>query len=236
MLCMKLCSVKKLVRLWHFDNVLTYNFWISWREGTTITLNFLAILHQGTNRAILTRKFDNGSDFAILSNDVAKVLQICFNFYFTYSNLRLWYIKYVCISIVPHELLWTLKMHRCCWENKLSFFLSFFLVFRNIWIDLNYQDNKAKWLENSIRWCGLGSLTITTDRKFSSLPVRQLLQKLLLAWWDFTNFLKFFTIFALMLLGHQIRKRPISPSLPIALKFVYLLWYCVKNKSTKDAG
>ncbi len=28
---------------------------------------------------------------------------------------------YVCISVVPHELLWTLNMHRCRWENKLSF-------------------------------------------------------------------------------------------------------------------
>jgi hypothetical protein len=41
----------------------------------------LAILHQGTYRAILTRKFDNGSDFALLSSDVAKFLQIYFNFY-----------------------------------------------------------------------------------------------------------------------------------------------------------
>ena len=35
-----LCSGKKLLKLWHFVSVLTYKFWISWREGTERTLLF----------------------------------------------------------------------------------------------------------------------------------------------------------------------------------------------------
>ncbi len=47
-----LCSVKKLSRLWHFVSSLTYNFWISWREGTARTLK---IFGQKAKRAMMTR-------------------------------------------------------------------------------------------------------------------------------------------------------------------------------------
>ncbi len=50
-----LWRVNKLLKLWHFVSVLTYNFWISCREGAAKTLLFLAILHQGAKRTILTR-------------------------------------------------------------------------------------------------------------------------------------------------------------------------------------